>query len=70
MLATSLTTLKQAFDILSEIVDGYRVIKVPAAKRLLQELGVLPQAVTERDTQMAFALMLQAQTNARSPAAR
>lgn len=70
LLARNLNTLKQAFDLVSETVDGYRVLKQPNATRLLQALlGVSPPQFSERDAQMVFSLMLQAQANGRVPAA-
>ena len=69
LLTSNLKSMKQAFDLLSETIDGYRVIKLPGVKRLLQELGVTPLKCTERDAQLAFTLMQQAQSNGAVPAA-
>ena len=69
-LARNLNTLKQAFDLVYDTVDGYRVLRLPNATRLLQALlGVSPPQFSEKDAQMVFSLMLQAQANGRVPAA-
>lgn len=65
----ALPVLKQVFNLRTEIIDEFRVLKLQNAQRILQELGITPTQCTERDVKMVFDLMLVAQTKGRVPAA-
>jgi hypothetical protein len=66
---SSVAPLKQGFDLLTDVVEGVRVIKPAGAKRILSELGVVPQHCTEREVQLVYSLMLVAQSACSAPAA-
>jgi len=66
---SSVAPLKQGFDLLTDVIEGVRVIKLAGAKRILSELGVVPQQCTEREVQLVYSLMLNAQSACAAPAA-